>query len=296
MFILFGLALVFGAVVAGYLLEHGQLLVLLQPAELIIIIGAAIGIVLTANPRRNLKKLFKAIWSMRRKPPYTEEFYLETLKLLYVLLAYAQRLGAGVLEPHVEDPYSSSIFTEYPVLFQDPAALDFLCDSVRMVTSTGITADELDRLMAIDLDVQRSGHHQPVSALLNVADSLPGLGIVAAVLGVVITMQALGGPASGIGQKVAAALVGTFLGILLCYGFVGPIATNLQNRSRAQVELLRVLKCGLISAMRGSSPLVAAEFARRSIPEELRPSYSVMETVLRRDTRLPAVRSMEETA
>lgn len=293
MIILLGLVLVFGAVVTGYLLEHGQLLVLLQPAELIIIGGAALGIVLIGNPRRNLKKLAQAVWSIRRKPPYTDDFYLDVLKLLYVLLAYAQRLGAGVLEEHVEDPQSSSIFNDYPALFQDPVALDFLCDSIRMVTSTGITADELDRLMAVDLDVQRSGQHQPVNALLNVADSLPGLGIVAAVLGVVITMQALGGPATGIGQKVAAALVGTFLGILLCYGFVGPIATNLQNRNRAQIELLRVLRTGLVAALRGSSPLVAAEFARRSIPEELRPTYNVMETVLRRDTRLPAVRTAE---
>jgi chemotaxis protein MotA len=293
MIILLGFVLVFGAVAAGYLLERGELLVLLQPAELIIIAGAAVGIVLISNPRRNLKKLGASLWSIRRKSPQSAGFYLDVLKLLYVLFASAQRLGAAVLEQHVEAPETSNIFSDYPALFDDPAALRFLCDSIRTVTATGITAEELDRVMVIDLEVQRSGQQQPVNALLAVADSLPGLGIVAAVLGVVVTMQALGGPAAGIGQKVAAALVGTFLGILLCYGVVGPVATNIQNRNRARIELLQVLRAGLAASLRGCSPIVCAEFARRSIPMELRPTYEDMETDLRRNTRLPSVRQVE---
>jgi chemotaxis protein MotA len=291
--ILVGLVLVVGAVVLGFLLERGQLLVLLQPAELIIIAGAALGIVLVSNPLRNLRNLGGALWSIFKSPPYSRLFYLDVLKLLYVLLSYAQRQGVASLEQHVEDPDSSRIFADYPALARDPAALTFLCDSIRMVTSTGIGADDMDRLMAIDVEVQRSGRQQPVSALLNVADSLPGLGIVAAVLGVVVTMQALGGPASEIGQKVAAALVGTFLGILLCYGVVGPVATNIQNRNRSRAELLLVLRTGLVASMRGCSPIVAAEFARRSIPEELRPPFVGMETELRRNTRLPPVKQAE---
>jgi len=293
MTILAGLILVFGAVAAGYLLERGQLLVLLQPAELIIIGGSALGIVLISNPRRNLRKLAAALWSIRASSPYSREFYLDVLKLMYVLLAYSQRLGISSLESHVDAPSTSPVFNQHPAIFEDEGALMFVCDSIRTVTATGLDAEELDRVMAIDIEVQRAGRNQSVNALLNVADSLPGLGIVAAVLGVVVTMQALGGPASVIGQKVAAALVGTFLGILLCYGVVGPLASNIQNRNRSKMELLQVLRAGLIASLRGSSPMVAAEFARRSIPEELRPSYGSMENELRRNTHLPPVRQAE---
>ncbi|HEX8984152.1 MAG TPA: flagellar motor stator protein MotA [Bryobacteraceae bacterium] len=288
-----GLAIVFGAVITGYLLEQGQLLVLVQPAELIIIAGSALGIILVSNPPRNLRKLFSALWSMHRRSPYTPAFYLDVLKLMYVLLAYAQRQGVAILEQHVENPEASSIFSDHSALLQDRDALAFVCDSIRTVTSTGIDAEELDRVMALDQDVQRAGRQQVVNSLLNVADALPGLGIVAAVLGVVVTMQALGGPASEIGHKVAAALVGTFLGILLCYGVVGPIAGNLQSRNRSRMEVLQVIRAALTASLRGSSPIVAAEFARRSIPLELRPEFEEMENELRKNTRLPAVRQME---
>jgi chemotaxis protein MotA len=294
MTLLLGLALVLGAVAFGFVLEQGKLLVLLQPAELLIILGAAAGIVLVSNPPRNLRKLFTALWSMHQRTPYNADFYLDVLKLIYVLLAYAQRQGVAVLEQHAEHPESSSIFSQHPAIYDDDAALLFICDSIRTVTATGIDAEELDRVMSADLEVQRAGRQQSVNALLNVADSLPGLGIVAAVLGVVVSMQALGGPASEIGHKVAAALVGTFLGILMCYGVVGPIATNLQNRNRARMEVLQVLRAAFTASLRGSSPIVAAEFARRSIALELRPSYDEMETELRRNTRLPAVRGTEE--
>jgi chemotaxis protein MotA len=289
-----GLLIVLGSVGLGYTLEQGKLLVLLQPAELLIIAGSAIGIVLVANPPRNLKKLGAALWSMRTRSPYTADFYIDVLKLVYVLLAYAQRQGVAVLEQHVENPDGSSIFSQHPAITEDEVAMQFVCDSIRTVTATGIDAEELDRVMSADLEVQRAGRQQVVNALLNVADALPGLGIVAAVLGVVVTMQALGGPASEIGHKVAAALVGTFLGILLCYGLVGPIATNLQNRNRGRMEVLHVLRAALTASLRGSSPIVAAEFGRRTIPLELRPSYDEMETELRRNTRLPAVRGSEE--
>ncbi|HVX64991.1 MAG TPA: flagellar motor stator protein MotA [Bryobacteraceae bacterium] len=293
MTLLAGLVLVLGAVALGYVLEQGNLLVLVQPAELLIILGSAMGIILVSNPPRNLRKLFSALWSMRHRNPYTAGFYIDVLKLIYVLLAYAQRQGVAVLEQHVENPDASTIFSQYPAITEDGAALMFVCDSIRTVTATGIDAEELDRVMSADLEVQRAGRQQAVNALLNLADSLPGLGIVAAVLGVVVTMQALGGPASEIGHKVAAALVGTFLGILLCYGVVGPIATNLQHRNRARLEVLQVLRAALTASLRGSSPIVAAEFARRSIPLELRPSYDEMETELRRNTKLPAVRGAE---
>ncbi len=285
--IIAGLFIVFASIAAGYVMEKGRLSVLMQPAELLIIAGAAVGIILVSNSPRNLKKIVRAIRSLWKPPAYSAAFYLEVLQLLYVIMAFARRAGLPELESHVEDPESSDIFSGFPALNQDPAALTFLCDSIRVLTSSGLSADELDRLMAIDVDVQRSGRQQPVNALLTVADSLPGLGIVAAVLGVVVTMQALGGPAAEIGQKVAAALVGTFLGILLCYGVVGPLATHIQQLNRARIEVLQVLRAGLIAFLRGSSPLVAAEFARRTIPMELRPGFEEMDLELRRNTSLP---------
>jgi chemotaxis protein MotA len=164
---------------------------------------------------------------------------------------------------------------------------DFICDSLRMLVIGVTSPHELDLLMDLDIDIQRRGRHDPVSALGAVADALPGFGIVAAVLGVVITMQAIGGSPDTIGQKVAAALVGTFLGILLCYGVVGPMAARLENRNEAQNQFLQVMRTAIVSFARGASPILAVEYARRSIPIELRPSFVDMETTIKRDARIP---------
>jgi chemotaxis protein MotA len=268
-------------------MERGQPAVLAQPAELLIIVGASVGTILVANPRRNLANLFAALASLRHPLAVSRRSYLEVLKLLFVLFSFARRNGIAQLEPHVEDPKASEIFTDNPVLMKDPAVLAYVCDSIRIVTAAGLGAEELERLFAADLEVQRAGRNQPVAALMHLADSLPGLGIVAAVLGVVVTMQALGGPASEIGHKVAAALVGTFLGILLCYGLVAPLATHLQQLNRTRMELLYVIRAGTLAFVRGCSPLVAAEFSRRSVPTDLRPSLNEMEDELRHNTRIP---------
>ncbi len=158
-----------------------------------------------------------------------------------------------------------------------------------MIVIGGTTAPELDQLMELDIDVQRRGRHEPVNALNAVADALPGLGIVAAVLGVVITMEAIGGAPEAIGQKVAAALVGTFLGILLCYGVVGPVAARLENLSEAHTQFLQVMRVAIVAFARGSSPLLAVEYARRSIPVELRPSFLDLEASIKREAQIPAV-------
>lgn len=286
--ILAGLLVVFGSVLAGFMIEEGHPLVLAQPAELLIIIGAGAGTVLVANPRRSLRNVAEALGSLRRPPPISRQFYLELLKLLYVAFAVSQRNGVAELERHMEDPRQSEIFSENPILANDPETLAFLCDSFRIATAAGLDAGEVERLLALDLEVQRSGRNQPVNVLMHLADSLPGLGIVAAVLGVVVTMQALGGPASEVGHKVAAALVGTFLGILLCYGLVAPLATHLQQINRARTEVLHVIRAGLLAFLRGCSPIVAAEFARRGVPLDLRPSFELTETELRRNTHVPA--------
>jgi chemotaxis protein MotA len=191
-----------------------------------------------------------------------------------------------VLETHIEDPGSSPVFANYPEVSRDHGAMVFLCDSLRMLTTGVARSGELAHLMDLDMEVQRKERHGPVGALGILADSLPGLGIVAAVLGVVVTMQALGSAPEEIGQRVAAALVGTFLGILLCYGVVGPLASHLESRNEERSHFLQCLYSGLHAYARGSSPLLAAEFARRSIPLELRPSFDDMETTFRREVKL----------
>lgn len=291
--ILAGLLVVLASVASGYLIERGNLLVLMQPAELIIIAGCAVGIVLASCPRRNLRALFGAIAAVYTQRPYTRESYLETLKVLYVLFHIGRGSGGVALDPHVESPHESEIFCAHPTLLRDSAATDFICDSFRMAISAGLNGEEVERLMTRDMDVQRSGRQQPLRTLTNLADSLPGLGIIAAVLGVVVTMQSLGGQSGEIGQKVAAALVGTFLGILLCYGFVGPITNHLECLSKARSEYLQVLRVAVVSFFQGASPIVAAEAARRTVPLDLRPSLEEMEQELRRE-KIPLTAAQRE--
>lgn len=295
MLILAGLLVVLGSVLAGYLLEHGSIFVLLQPAELLIIAGGSLGMILVANPRRNLRALVHALWSIRRPRSHTEESYLVVLKMLYVLFQYSRRAGMPGIEPHVEAPRRSEIFRPCRAVLADDAAIDFICDSFRIAIAAGLDSHEMERLMSLDIEVQRSERQQPVRALVTVADSLPGLGIVAAVLGVVVTMRALGGPASEIGQKVAAALVGTFLGILLCYGVVGPLANHLECLNRSRAEYLHAIRVAIVSFFHGASPMVSAEAARRSIPLDVRPSFDDMERALRK-AKIPAVRSPDQAA
>jgi chemotaxis protein MotA len=228
-----------------------------------------------------------------RPPARSPAVFLGHLRMLYEVFCFVQRAGAVELEADVEDPAKSRIFANHADFLRDPATRDFVCDSLRMLVLGVTSAHELDQLMDLDIEVQRRGRHEPVSALHSVADALPGLGIVAAVLGVVITMQAIGGAPEAVGQKVAAALVGTFLGILLCYGVVGPLASRLEKLGETETQFLQVLRIAIVAFARGASPILAVEYARRSIPTELRPSFVDMETTLRRDAKIPAVAKPE---
>lgn len=290
MFTLIGIALVFAAVMGGYLLEKGNPYVLLQPAELLIVGGSACGIVLIANPPAVIRKIARSIGSIFSPPLHCSRLsFLESLCLLYELFTYAQRAGMAAMEPEVEDPKGGRIFPNHPGILKDVLTLGFLCDSFRMLVIGVTTPNELDHLMDLDIKTQRRGNHEPVSALSAIADALPGLGIVAAVLGVVITMQAIGGSPETVGEKVAAALVGTFLGILLCYGVVGPTASRLESMSQAQTQYLQVLRTTIVAFAKGSSPILALEYGRRSIPIEYRPGFSEMETTIRRDAKIPPI-------
>ncbi|HWE85615.1 MAG TPA: flagellar motor stator protein MotA [Terracidiphilus sp.] len=276
MFVIIGIVVVFGCVMAGYLMEHGSLRVLVQPAELVIIGGAALGTLLVANPLHILKKIGGGIGGVFGGSKFGKQTYIDTLKMLYDLLNKARKDGLMALETDVEDPHKSPVFSKNPTFLKNHHVCDFVCDSLRMAI-TGVDAFDLDQMLDLDLEVHHASASQPTAALSTMADSLPGLGIVAAVLGVVITMGALGGPPEEIGKKVAAALVGTFLGILLCYGVVGPVSSNMAKGAEEHNSYLHVLRVLLLAFLKGSAPMIAIEMARRAIPAHVRPSFDEME-------------------
>lgn len=281
MFVIIGIVVVIGAILGGFLMEKGPLPVLMQPAELLIIGGAALGTLLIANPLPVVIKLFKGVLGALSGSKYSKDFYLESLKMLNDMFGYARKNGLPKLEADVDDPHKSQLFSKYQKFLKDHHTVEFICDTLRMFISAGTDPMELDQMMELDMEVHHHESGVPIAALNATADALPGLGIVAAVLGIVITMGALGGPPEEIGHKVGAALVGTFLGILLCYGFLGPIASNLTKLNDAEGQFYHFLRVGVIAFTKGASPLIAVEFARRSIPSEVRPSFKECEGACR---------------
>lgn len=281
MFAIIGIVVVIGAIIGGYLMEHGQLAVLFQPAELVIIGGAAIGTLLIANPMHTITGVIKGILGVMKGSPYNKKFYLDALKMLNDIFNYARKNGMNKLEADVDDPAKSQLFSKYPALLKNHHALHFICDTLRTAISGGVSHFELDAVMESDMELLHHEAQEPVHALSAVADALPGLGIVAAVLGVVITMGSLGGPPEEIGHKVGAALVGTFLGILMCYGFLAPLAANMTKINAAEFEFFKFLRAGVMSFVKGAAPILAVEFARRQIPGHVRPSFKEMETTCR---------------
>ncbi len=277
MFAIIGIVVVLGAVIGGYLLEHGNIKVLLQPAELVIIGGSALGALIAGNPLHVLKGLMGGLLSIVKPEHYNRNCYLNTLKMLYALFSTGRKQGDQALEAEIETPESGASFSVYPEFIKDQKAAAYVCDTLRMSLMGGAPFD-LDALMEIDADTQEAEGHEPAAALQTAADALPGFGIVAAVLGVVITMGALGGPPEEIGHKVAAALVGTFLGILLCYGVFGPLATLMGKTHEAHKQYFACLRAAVIAYAKGSSPLMAVEYGRRTIPTRNRPTFSELES------------------
>ncbi len=248
MFSIIGMVVVIGAIVGGYLMEHGNLKVLMQPAELIIIGGAALGTLLIANPLPVVIKMIKMILAVLGGDKYNKVRYTDTLKMLNDLFSRGRKGGISSLEPDVEAPDKSEVFKKYDFVMKDHHILDFICDTLRMAMTGTVSHFDLDQMIELDLEVHHHEVGAPIAALSTVADALPGLGIVAAVLGVVITMGAIGGPPAEIGHKVAAALVGTFLGILLCYGFLGPLAGMMSKINDSDANIT-------IACAQASSPL-----------------------------------------
>jgi chemotaxis protein MotA len=277
MFAIIGIVVVIGAVIGGFLMEKGHIMVLVQPAELLILGGAAIGTLLVANPIHILKGIGAGLLGVLKGSPFGKPRYLSTLKMMYQFLNKVRKEGLLSVENDVEKPKESSIFKNYPEFLNDHHAKDFVCDTLRTAITGGVEPFDMDQMMELDMEVHHHEATQPVSALTTVADALPGLGIVAAVLGVVITMGSLGGPPEEIGEKVAAALVGTFLGILACYGVAGPLSSSMAKSADAENEYLHVLRVLLLAFLKGSAPMIAVEMGRRAIPSHVRPSFDEME-------------------
>jgi chemotaxis protein MotA len=284
MFAIIGIVLVFAAVLGGFLMEKGHIEVLLQPAELLIIAGAATGTLLVANPVHILKGILGGLKGVVAGSSLNKARYLETLKMMYQFLNKVRKEGLLSVEMDVEKPNESAIFKNYPAFLADHHARAFLCDTLRMAITGGVETFDMDQMMELDMEVHHHEATQPIAALSTVADALPGLGIVAAVLGVVITMGALGGPPEEIGHKVAAALVGTFLGILLCYGVAGPLSSNMAKAAEDHNSYLHVLRVLLLSFLKGSAPMIAIEMGRRAIPAHVRPSFDEMEKTCKNQT------------
>ena len=277
MFAIVGMVLVFAAVVGGFLMEKGHLEVLVQPAELLIIGGASIGTLLVANPVHILKGIAAGLRGVLAGSKFNKARYLSTLKMMYQFLNKVRKEGLLSVEMDVEKPKESVIFKNYPEFLKDHHACDFVCDTLRMAITGGVEPFDMDQMMELDMEVHHHEASQPINALATMADALPGLGIVAAVLGVVITMGALGGPPEEIGHKVAAALVGTFLGILLCYGVASPVSANMAKAAEDHNSFLHVLRVLLLSFLKGAAPMIAIEMGRRAIPAHVRPSFDEME-------------------
>lgn len=282
MFPLVGVLVVLGAIAGGYLMEKGNLLVLMQPSELIIIGGAALGTILIGNPLHVLKAIVGDLLQAFKGSRYSAQVYLDTLKFLNDFFVTSRKSGLSALEEDFDEPEKSALFKRHPSFSGNKRAMHFFCDTARTLVTGGVDIHDLDLIMETDLEVLHREASLSVGALTTAADSLPGLGIVAAVLGVVITMGSLGGPPEEIGHKVAAALVGTFLGILMCYGFLGPVAANIKKQIDAEGEYFSSLRIGLLASMKGASPILAVEAARRAIPHHVRPTFQEMDKACRK--------------
>jgi chemotaxis protein MotA len=280
MLVIVGMLAVLGSVAGGYLWDGGKLMLLMQPAEFAIIGGAAAGTLLVSTPMPVLHELIGQIKRLLTPPPARKD-YSDLLVMLYQLFRVVQSTGVMALEPHLDSPGESAILSKYPAFLARKSSVAFLADSARVIIVGGISPHDFEHLMYEDLEVRTHEGMLPASTLQKIGDALPGLGIVAAVLGIVITMQAIDGPVAEIGHKVGSALVGTFLGILLSYGFVQPLATSLEHRVGEELQLDHAIKAGILAIHKGFAPAIAVEFARRVVPEEVRPTFEETEQLCR---------------
>ncbi|CAN5236166.1 flagellar motor stator protein MotA [soil metagenome] len=282
MFVVIGLVIVFGSILLGYSMEHGRVAVLMQYAEFIILGGAGIGAFLVANPMSVVMGSLKAIVGLLKPNTYSGKAYEELLQLLFEIFQKARKDGLVGLESHIEAPETSEIFKKYPIFRGNHHAVSFFSDTLKVLLTGAVEDHHLSEILELDLDKQHEEAMAVPTAITTIGDAMPGFGIVAAVLGVVITMGSIGGAASEIGEKVAAALVGTFLGILLAYGVINPIAKAIEARIKVEHDYMCCIKTALLSFARGDAPMTCVEFARRNIEPSERPSFAELEAITRR--------------
>ena len=280
MLLIVGAVIVVVSIVGGFLMAGGALLVLVQPSEFVVIIGAAVGSMLISTPPKVLKSVVQQVMGVLGTG-LTKADYVELLSMLDQVFKQVQQGGAMSLEAHFEKPETSAILSKYPKFLARHEAINFLADSAKVIIVGGIAAHDLEALMDEDLKSHHDEALLPSAALARIGDALPGLGIVAAVLGIVVTMGHIDGPPAEIGHHVGAALVGTFLGILLSYGFISPLSTNLETRVNDDGVYCLCIKAGLLAVYKGNPPAIAIEFARRTLPQELRPSFDETEQFCR---------------
>lgn len=281
MFVIIGVVVVFASLIVGYVMHHGDLRVLIQINEFIIIGGAAIGALLISSPLYDIKKIIAGLIGTLKGPKVNKQAYVDLLKLLYELFQFAKREGLIALESHVENPTESSIISKYPSFLANHHGVEFLCDTLKVVLSGGVPAHDLEELMDIDLEALHHEEERPGSAVSTTADAFPGLGIVAAVLGIIITMGKISEGAEAVGSSVAAALVGTFFGVLMSYGIIGPLARNMELTAKLEAIYVQAIKAALLSFAKGAPAAVAIEYGRRAIDPQNRPSFKETEEALK---------------
>jgi chemotaxis protein MotA len=287
MFVIGGWVLVLVAVFGSFLLGGGHLLALLQPFEFMCIIGAALGAFVVSNPPKTLRAVLKALPGCFKSKDYNKEKFLQLIALLYELLQKARMEGLLALESDVNDPAQSPIFAKYPTVNEDEHLRDFILDYLRMMLSGNLNVLEIQELMDAELDTHHAEAAIPSNAIQRIADALPAFGIVAAVMGVVHTMGSVGQPPKVLGEMVAAALVGTFLGILLGYGFIGPVASLLEAIAQEDSKRYECVKSVIIASLSGYSPTVAVEFGRKVVFSTDRPTFEELENAVRATKERP---------
>jgi chemotaxis protein MotA len=284
MFSIIGIVVVLGAVIGGFLLEKGNLHVLFQPAEFMIIFGAAIGSLLIASPPRVLSAIIQNLPKVFAGKGLDKVDYMELLILLYKIFQKMRKEGLIAIEAEVNEPEKSPLFASSPIVLKNKKAVQFICDTIKMTLTSNTPAHELDTIMESEIEVLFKEGLIPSQSVNRVADSLPGLGIVAAVLGVVLTMGKIDQPPAVLGHSIGAALVGTFLGVLACYGFVGPIAAKLEHIAHDEEAYLNVIRLAYVAYIDGSAPQMAVELGRRAIPFALRPGFEELQKSLKEAT------------
>lgn len=273
MSLIIGAIVVFASVLGGYVLHGGNLAVLWQPTEILIIFGAALGSFVIANPVHTIKEVFGGALRLLTGSPFNKAFYTDLLSLLYDMFDKSRKQGVMSIEEDIDNPESSQIFTRYPAVIKSHELLAFITDYMRIISAGNMAPHELDGLMDSEIDSRQHELDEPAHAVNKVADALPGLGIVAAVLGIVITMNFLSEGPERIGLSVAAALVGTFLGIFMGYGFVGPMSIALEHHAKYEIKAYECAKASIVATVSGQAPQMAIEFGRKALPSDKRPTF-----------------------